>query len=498
VLAQQLDSKEQYVEQLATCLEELRTRVESLTAHEHYEVVVTDVERNGSLVVEVAGLGPTRMRIAIHPDVDPQQLLVGATGLVSRERNCLLQLIAPTGRWRHVATFERDLTPHRILVKDDQGTLTAIDLAHSLRETPLRHGDLIGFDRDSGLAYTRLIPPAGEHLFDEQVRDDFSVLGGLDREIAVLRRHIDFRFVHPELAGKYLLGNRWGILLEGPPGNGKTRLARCCAGYMRQRFPDRRCLFMHVSGSADYSMWFGESERRIVERFDAIREAARDGLVVALWDEVDAIAKRRGTDYGSGAADRVLNTFLAQLDGVNPLENVILIFATNRIDILDPSFLRPGRVHRKIRIPTPNRRAAESILRGYLDRGLPLRDDIDALIAPLIARLYAPNGEYAEVAQVRLNDGRRLPVAGRQLLSGAMLENVVSTAAQAAAVREAESGAEGLAEGDLSSALDAELRAAASLLAPGNIKSYVRSIPQDAQPIAVDVILDGSTSPYVR
>ena len=192
-----------------------------------------------------------------------------------------------------------------------------MDVAHNLRDTPLKKSDLIGFDRDvAGMAYEQLEAPKGDHLFDENVTDDFSHLGGLDKEIACIKQHIDFRFRFPDLAAKYVLKNKLGILLTGPPGNGKTRMARCCAGYVRQLFPDRPCRFMHVAGSSDYSMWFGESERKIIERFDAVRDAAKDGLVVMFWDEVDAIAKLRGTDHGSGAADRILNTFLSQIDGV--------------------------------------------------------------------------------------------------------------------------------------------------------------------------------------
>ena len=115
-----------------------------------------------------------------------------------------------------------------------------------------------------------------------------------------------------------------------------------------------------------------------------------------------------------------------------------------------------------------------------------------------MSRLFTPNGDYAEVAQVKLSDGRRLPVAGRQLLSGAMLENLVNVAAQQAAVREAETGQEGLTEEDLALALEAELVNAVSLLIPSNVKSYVKSIPQDAQPIAVDPLLASTTSNYVR
>ena len=501
-LAERLELSQQHLQKLAVYQEALRAKLESLTAHEHYAVVITGVEWNGSLAAEVAGLGNARVEVSVHPDVDPDTLLVGATGFVARERNCLLKVAARTGRWKDVGRFEKYLdSPHRILLKDRE-TLVAVDVAHCLRHTPLKKGDLIGFDREVvGMAYERLEAPKGDHLFDEDVTDDFSQLGGLDKQTARIRRHIDFRFRFPKLAAKYSLKSKCGILLKGAPGNGKTRIARCCAGYVRQLFPERPCRFMHVAGSSDYNMWFGETEQRTIERFRAVREAADDGLVIMFWDEVDAIARRRGTDYGSGAPDRILNTFLSQIDGVVPLANVILIYATNRPDTLDPGLLRPGRTDEKIEIPTPNGRGAAAILRCYLDRGLPLaaaHASADELIAPLLSRLFAPNGDYAEVAQVKLNDGRRLPVAGRQLLSGAMLENVVNIAAQQAAAREAETGHEGLTEEDLALALEAELISAVSLLAPSNVKSYVKSVPQDAQPIAVDPVLSASKATYVR
>ena len=351
----------------------------------------------------------------------------------------------------------------------------------------------------AGLAYERLETPKSEHLFDENVSDDFAQLGGLEQEVARIKRHIDFRFKFPELASKYALKNQCGILLKGVPGNGKTRIARCCAGYVRRLFPDHPCRFMHVAGSADYNKWFGETEQKLIERFNAVREAAADGLVIMFFDEVDAIARRRGSDHGSGAPDRILNTFLSQLDGIVPLSNVIIIFATNRADTLDPGLLRPGRIDEKIEIPTPNRRATEAILRCYIEKDLPLTkaatgDSIDQWISRLLSRIFAPNGCYSEVAQVKLSDGRRLPVAGRQLISGAMLENVVVVAAQQAAVRETETGQEGLCEEDLAQAFESELIMAVSLLAPGNVKSYVNSIPQDAQPIAVDALLKPSVS----
>jgi SpoVK/Ycf46/Vps4 family AAA+-type ATPase len=169
--------------------------------------------------------------------------------------------------------------------------------------------------------------------------------------------------------------------------------------------------------------------------------------------------------------------------------------------MLDPGFLRPGRTDETIEIPPPGRRAAQAILRCYLGRGLPLAAShvsAEELVAALVSRLFSPNGAYVKVAEVKLSDGRRLPVAGRHLVSGAMLENLVAVAAQQAAVREAETGQVGLTEQDLTLALESELVAGVSLLAPGNVKSYVKSIPQDAQPIAVDRLLTSPSSAFTR
>lgn len=496
---QEMDTKMQH---LSVVQQKLRAKLSALLAHEHYSVVVTDVQCNGSVTAEVAGLSSSRVRVAVHPDVDPETIRVGATALVARERNCLLAVTGEEARWRDIGTFERYLDePHRILLRDRE-SLMAVVAAQSLRSVTFKKGDLVGYDREvSGIAYQRVESPTGEHLFDENVTDDFSMLGGLDVEVARIKRHIDFRFRHPGLAQKYGLKSRCGILLKGTPGNGKTRIARCCAGYVRRLFPDRPCRFMHIAGSSDYNMWFGQTEQKIIERFKAVAEAAADGLVVMFWDEIDAIAKRRGTDYGSGAPDRILNTLLSQIDGVVPLANVIILFATNRADILDQGLLRPGRTDEKIEIPAPNRRAAEAILRCYLDNGRPLADPaagVEALVSTMLSRLFSPNGDFAEVARVKLNDGRRLPVKGSALLSGALLENVVNSAAQQAAVRDAQTGQEGLTAEDLQLSLESEMISAASLLAPGNVKGYVKSIPQDAQPIAVESILTTSSTTYVR
>src|SRR5262249_43352981 len=154
---------------------------------------------------------------------------------------------------------------------------------------------------------------------------------------------VEFRLKHAEIATRYRLKAKRGILLEGPPGNGKTKLARCLARHVAGLTPAGECRFMAGAGSSDYSMWLGPSAQRIIARFDAARELAERGgvPVVLFFDEIDAIGRRRGTDLGSGAPDRILSTFLAQLDGVQPLGNLIVIGATNRADTLDPGLIRP-------------------------------------------------------------------------------------------------------------------------------------------------------------
>jgi proteasome-associated ATPase len=259
---------------------------------------------------------------------------------------------------------------------------------------------------------------------------------------------------------------------------------------------------MAVSGSSDYSMWLGQSEQKIIARFQAAREIATGGgvPVVMFFDEIDAIGRRRGSDLGGGAPDRILATFLSQLDGMQSVGNVIVIGATNRADILDAGLVRPGRLgDLRLRIPPPSRNAARAILGHYLGNDLPLAGDFETLVEGLLSRIYSPRGEYAELARVGLRDGRKLLVGGRDLISGAMLENLVRSAAEEAADREAQTGIGGVTEDDLIAALERELRGAASLLSPGNVRGYVPRLPQDVDAVAVEPLARGAgTAAYAR
>jgi proteasome-associated ATPase len=474
--------------------EQLRQEIEALCEPEQHPAVITGVHANGRMSVEVAN-GNVRLRVAVHPNVPHDQLRVGARGLLSKARNCLLRVEDDAAAWGDVASFEGYLPGTDRLLLRHQEQLIAVGAAQDMEAVELKKGDLVGFDRDGArLAYAKVEPPGKEDLFFENTpADRFEELGGLDAEITRLQWVVRFRLQHEALTAKYRLKAKRGILLEGPPGNGKTKLARCLARFVADLTPAGECRFMAVAGSSDYSMWLGQSEQRLVARFEAARElATRGGVpVVMFFDEIDAIGRRRGTDLGSAAPDRILATLLAQLDGVQAITNLIVIGATNRADVLDPGLVRPGRLGDiKIRIPAPSRAAAQAILGRYL-YGLPVQGDAGALAAALLSRLYSERGEYAELAVVTLRDGRKVAVRGRDLVSGAVLENVVRAASEVAADREARGGPAGLTEDDLAQALDRELRGSAVLLTPANVRGYVSRLPGDVDPVAVDVTQRG-------
>jgi proteasome ATPase len=486
------------LEEVGNAQEQLREELERLCAPEHYPAVITDVERNGRMRVSMHIQGMSPVRAEVHPDVPIEQIRVGAQGYMSKSRNCLLEISTVKAEWREIGTFEERLEDGRIVVKYQEATrvLTLTDMLH---DVPLAKGDRIGFHEGAGLAFARIPTARGDHLFAETPEDDFSELGGLEHQIRLLKRAIEFTFKFPEIARRFRLPAKRGILLEGPPGNGKTRMARCLASFIRQ-LTGQTCRFQSVVGSEDYSMWLGGTESRLKERFAAAREAAQDGPCVIFIDEIDALGRHRGTDHGSGAPDRILSTLLGLMDDVQKtLSNVVLIGATNRADSLDPGLTRPGRLDLKLTVPRPNRRAAATILRSYLAGGLPVaHDNLDELTAPLLSRVYSPRGEYAELVRVRFNDGRQVAVSAKELVSGAMFEHVVRQAAEEAAVREVETGqSSGVTREDLTNCLERELLSTAALLSPGNVKAYVHSIPHDAHPVEVTVQANRSGA-YVR
>ncbi len=473
--------------------EELRQELQAVCAPEHYPALVTAVEQNGCWRASLHFKGMTPVRAGVHPDVDPAKLQVGSKVFVNKNRNCVLEVSANAAQWSDLGTFEEYLPDGRLLVKQQEQSF-ALTPVNELREVQLNKGDRIGFESDARLAFTRVPAPDGQHFFEEAPEDDFADLGGLEEIIREIQDAVAFNLLHPHIAERFQLPRKRGILFVGPPGNGKTRLARCTASYVSTLF-GQRCRLQCIVGSEDYSMWLGGTETRLKERFAAARDVAKDGPCIIFIDEIDALLRRRGNDLGGAASERIATTLLGLMDDVHKtLDNVVLIGATNRADMLDPGVTRPGRLDLKLTVARPNRRAAEAILQRYLDRGLPLADEsAEGLIAPLLSRIYSPRSEYAGLVRVKLNDGRVINVAAKELISGAMLEHIVRRAAQQAARREILTGrADSVTGEDLTESLDQELTSTAKLLSPANVKAYVQTVPQDAHPVEVTIVRGAS------
>jgi proteasome-associated ATPase len=494
ILRQNRDMKEK-LEEVQKNHEQLRMQHEALTAPAHYPAVITGVVQNGKLTAEVFA-GGAFLEVAVNPDIARERLKIGARGRVSQARNCLLDVEENSPIWSEIATFDAFSGDGDLLVRY-QGMTKKIRPAEQFCATNLRTGDEIGFDPEARLAYAHVEHRDRSDLFlTETPSDRFDELGGLDGQIRQIKDFVSFRLQHADVARRYRLPTRRGILLYGAPGNGKTKLARAIANYIAEISGDGVCRFMSVAGSSDYSMWLGQSEQKYKARFDAVRAVAvAEGVpVVMFWDEIDAIARRRGSSFGGDAPDRILATFLAELDGITQLGNVIVIAATNRIDILDPGLTRAGRLGDElILIPQPGRSGARAILHRYLG-DLPLKESLESMVEPLLSRVYSANGEYAVLARVVLRDGRRLPLGGRELVSGALFENVVRKAAAAAARREVLARECGIGPDDLSAALEEALHQAAGLLTASNVRSYVHTLPQDVDPVAIEPVARGASA----
>ncbi|MBL8829231.1 MAG: AAA family ATPase [Planctomycetaceae bacterium] len=493
-LADELAVQQSTLEEYQQRFDQLRSQLITLTEPPHLPAIVTRVSFDGEIVeVQFRGSGG-RMRVSVHADVDRSKLVVGGRVLLNNHRNCILQIDDQLAEWRDIGSFERQIDSHTVLLKHQEQQVPAT-LSNALLGEVFLPGQLIGFDRELGIALARVPTSDEKRWFTEDLpNEDFASLAGLDGPVAIIKRTMAFQQQHRAVAARYQLPIGSRLLFVGPPGNGKTKLARCTASYLSKINPGKPCRFMSIKGGEDKSPWFGVSESNLRARFAALREAAKQGLTCVFIDEIDAIGKQRygapGAQLaGSHAGDSLMTTLLAEIDGLQSLDGVIVIGATNRVDILDPALTRPGRFDRIVTVPPPSRRTARAVLQIYLNNGRPLTNRVTAeqLIEPLLASLYSPNGNYSTVVQVRLSDSRRIDIPARSLLSGAMLESLCREAAESAAVREIDGGSPGIAFEDLELALEQQLRSVCSVLTPGNIKSYVSHLPQDGHPVAVEV-----------
>ena len=336
------------------------------------------------------------------------------------------------------------------------------ELSDSLRGANLRSGDLLRLDSRSNLLLERLLQPEVEHLLLEHVPNvTFADIGGLDDQIEKIRDAVELPFLHADLFSEYQLPAPKGILLYGPPGCGKTLIAKAVANSLAQRVAAKtgddkgRSYFINIKGPELLNKYVGETERQIRLVFQRAREKSEEGWpVIIFFDEMDSMFRTRGTGVSSDMESTIVPQLLAEIDGADKLQNVIIIGATNREDLIDPAILRPGRLDVKIRVDRPNRNAAQQILLRYLSDDLPFGEgsQIADIVVLAIDRIFAETADN-RFLEITYQNGEKEELFYKDFLSGAMLENIVRRAKKKAIKRRISGGDGGIITSDLISSV---------------------------------------------
>ncbi len=400
-----------------------------------------------------------RMRVSVSPAVEVELLRRGQTVRLNEALTVV-----------EVGLFERTgevCALREILLDDDEPGMRALVVSHADEErvvwlaeplvadgaAPLKPGDSLLVDTKAAYAYERVPKAEVEDLVLEEVPDvAYTDIGGLSRQIEQIRDAVELPFLHAELFREYQLRPPKGVLLYGPPGCGKTLIAKAVANSLARQVATARgdddreakSYFLNIKGPELLNKFVGETERHIRVIFQRAREKASEGTpVIVFFDEMDSIFRTRGSGVSSDVETTIVPQLLSEIDGVEGLENVIVIGASNREDMIDPAILRPGRLDVKIKIERPDAEAARDIFSKYLIPSLPIHGDdltefagspdacIEGMIQRVVERMYAETEEN-RFLEVTYANGDKEVLYFKDFNSGAMIQNIVDRAKKSA------------------------------------------------------------------
>ncbi len=419
--------------------------------------------------------GGRKMRVSIHPDLDDAELERGQEVVL----NDSLTVVMARGKEvvGEVVTIKELLEDGRravVLGRADEERVA--EIAESLSSCALRAGDAVRLDPRTQLVLEKLPRPEIEELILEEVPDvTYEDVGGLDSQIEAIVDAVELPCVHRDLFAQYRLPAPKGILLYGPPGCGKTLIAKAVASSLAKKVAkltgdeNVRSYFLNIKGPELLNKYVGETERQIRLVFQRAREKAAEGVpVIVFFDEMDSLFRTRGTGISSDMESTIVPQLLAEIDGVEALKDVIVIGASNREDLIDPAILRPGRLDVKIKIERPDSDAAAQIFAKYLDTDLPLDSTevatigggdpakaAGSMIERTVEQMYQTD-EANRFLEVTYANGDKETLYFKDFASGAMIENIVRRAKKLAIKRSISGGEGGIRTSDLLSSMRQE------------------------------------------
>ncbi|HEY1832248.1 MAG TPA: proteasome ATPase [Acidimicrobiales bacterium] len=438
---------QQAKEQLAT----LREEVEKLTQPPAAYGTYLGLNDDGTVDVFSSG---RKMRVSLHPELDPGQIHKGDEVVLNESLNVVL--VRDGERSGEVVTLKEQLEDKRrcvIYARADEERVA--ELADELLDVKLRSGDSLLMDVRTQLLIEKLPKLESEELVLEEVPDiTYADVGGLDSQIEAITDAVELPYLYRELFVEYSLPAPKGILLYGPPGCGKTLIAKAVANSLAKKVAEKtgdanvRSFFLNIKGPELLNKYVGETERQIRMVFQRAREKADEGMpVIVFFDEMESLFRTRGTGISSDMESTIVPQLLAEIDGVESLKDVIVIGASNREDLIDPAILRPGRLDVKIKIERPNEEAAAQIFSRYLTAALPIdtgeqsrlgggdiNKAVQAMIEETVAEMYREDDEN-RFLEVTYQNGDKEILYYRDFASGAMIENIVRRAKKLAIKR---------------------------------------------------------------
>ena len=414
--------------------------------------------------------GGRKMRVNVSPNVDVEELKPGQEVVLNEALNVVIaQSYETVGE---VVMLKEVLADgERALVISHADEERIVRLANPLLDQVLRAGDSLLLEPRSGYVYERIPKAEVEELILEEVPDiSYHDIGGLSSQIEQIRDAVELPYLHADLFREHQLRPPKGVLLYGPPGCGKTLIAKAVANSLAKKVAEKaaaegdgsakpaegKSFFLNIKGPELLNKYVGETERHIRLVFQRAREKASEGMpVIVFFDEMDSIFRTRGSGVSSDVENTIVPQLLSEIDGVEGLENVIVIGASNREDMIDPAILRPGRLDVKIKIERPDAEAARDIFSKYMVSELPLHPDdvkehggsvkatVEAMIQRTVERMYSESEEN-RFLEVTYANGDKEVLYFKDFNSGAMIENIVARAKKMAIKQFLDTGQKGI------------------------------------------------------